>query len=380
MYGGGGMYGGGAYGAGMMGGMGSMMGGMYPGMGMSPYGYGGQPTIQQAVAPAGNLANGAPGTIGQTGQYLGPGGSPAPQQMQRGPRVIPNPFDNTLLIQGTSSEYDQILGLLRQLDIPPRQVLIEAKIYEVDLNGDLAAGVSALLEKKDTGSRDLNVATSAAGLALSTGLLVSRTKELLALVNASESTGRSRVISAPSLIATDSVPATMNVGTSVPTLTSQAVNPGVQQSGSSLFTNTISNTSTGVTLQVTARINPSGIVTMVINQVVSAPQAPAASSAIQSPSFQNRSFTTQITVQDGDTVAIGGIITENHTSSSAGVPFLHRIPVLGTAFGAKNTHTDRTELIIFFTPRVIYDSVQLQDATEELKSQLKRVGKLQRDQ
>ena len=68
------------------------------------------------------------------------------------PHVIPNPFDNTILIQGTPQEYAQIQNLLRQLDIAPRQVLIDAKIYEVDLKGAFAAGVSAYLEKKDSGS------------------------------------------------------------------------------------------------------------------------------------------------------------------------------------------------------------------------------------
>jgi general secretion pathway protein D len=119
---------------------------------------------------------------------------------------------------------------------------------------------------------------------------------------------------------------------------------------------------------------------MIINQQVSSPVAPEANAAIQSPSFTNRSMTTQMTVRDGDTVAIGGIITENHTESSSGVPFLHRIPVLGAAFGAKDVHTDRTELIIFLTPRVIYDTIQLDDATEEIKSNLKRVSKLMKDE
>jgi len=93
------------------------------------------------------------------------------QPTQRMPHVIPNPFDNTILIQGTQQEYEQILGLMRQLDIPPRQVLIDAKIYEVDLNGAFAAGVTAFLEKKDTGafSRTLNAATGAGGIALTTG-------------------------------------------------------------------------------------------------------------------------------------------------------------------------------------------------------------------
>src|SRR6185437_16398056 len=131
------------------------------------------------------------------------------------------------------------------------------------------------------------------------------------LLNTQESRGRSRVISAPSIIATDSIPATMNVGTQVPVLSSQGLSVGVQSGGSSVFATTVSNETSGVTLQIMARINSSGIVTMVINQQVSAPIAPAASSAIQSPSFSNRSVSTQVTVQDGEAVAISGAITEN---------------------------------------------------------------------
>jgi len=75
-------------------------------------------------------------------------------------------------------------------------------------------------------------------------------------------------------------------------------------------------------------------------------------------------------------VAISGAITENHTESSSGIPLLHRIPVLGGLFGAKNFSTSRTELIIFLTPHVIYDTNQISDATEEIRSQLKRVSKM----
>ena len=163
-----------------------------------------------------------------------------------------------------------------------------------------------------------------------------RSHELLAALTASETTSHTRVISAPSIIATDSIAASLNVGEDVPVLTSQAVAGGVQQGGSSLFTNTVSSRSSGVTLSILARVNSSGIVTMIINQNVSSPQAPAASSSIQSPSFQNRSFQTQITVQDGDTVAIGGIIQESNLQSSAGVPFLHRLPGIGALFGAQS--------------------------------------------
>jgi len=112
---------------------------------------------------------------------------------------------------------------------------------------------------------------------------------------------------------------------------------------------------------------------------VSAPQAPAADAAIQSPSFSKRNVVTQITLQDGDTIAIGGIIQETETNSSAGVPVLHRIPILGTAFGAKSINKQRTELLVFMTPRVIYDTNQMTEASEELKNSMRRLQKVIRE-
>ncbi len=403
-YGGGSGYGGAnGYGGGMNGYGSGMGGGMY-GAGTGSYGNGsyGTPYLQQSQMPAapspanpGLLNPTAMSSQDQTGQYLAPG-STGGMGGVRMPHVIPNPFDNTLLIQGTQQEYEQIRNLLQQLDVAPRQVLIDAKIYEVDLDNEFAAGVSSYLEKAGTSaaqsgvagtnttgltpSRVLAAAAGSGGLGLTTGALVLHSTELLAVLQASESRGRSKVISAPSIIATDSVQATMNVGTQVPVLTSQGVAGGVQSGGSSVFANTVSNQSTGVTLSLMAHVNSSGVVTMVINQQVSAPVAPAPSAAIQSPSFTNRSVSTQITVQDGDTVAIGGAILEQHTESSGGVPILHRIPIIGAAFGAKSYSTQRSELIIFLTPRVIYDTSQIIDATDEIKSNLKRVGKLMRDE
>jgi len=401
-------YGGMGYGGGYQGGMG------YPGAygggygGGYPYGggggYGGYQNVPQRPAAQGAArTEGGAGGADQTGTYLGAGYGE--QNMASIPHVIPDPFNNTLLIQATPQDWEQIKSLLQQLDVAPRQVLIDAKIYEVDLTEGMAGGVETFLQQAGsstsggitgngvgttgssgsligglTPSTVLSAAAGPGGLALTTGALVLKSHQLLALLTAQEQRGKSRVISAPSIIATDSIPATMNVGSQVPVLTSQAVAGGVQSGGNSVFTNTVSNQSSGVTLSMLAQVNSSGIVTMVINQQVSSPQPPSSGAAIQSPSFQNRSVTTQVTVQDGDTVAIGGIITESHTESSGGVPFLHRIPILGAAFGAKNYSTQRTELIIFLTPRVIYDTNQLTDASEELKSNLKRVQKLIREQ
>lgn len=390
-YGGGG-YGGNGYGGGGFGGGGFGGGGFGGGYApqSSPMGIA---TSQPAGMP---MAGG----VGQTGTYLNPGGMG--QLPPNTPIVIPNPFDNTILVKGTAQDIEQVKQLINSLDVAPRQVLIDAKIYEVDLSNEFAEGVESYLQKVGSNaatsvtgnsnsssgistiaglapSTALTAAGGPGGLALTIGGLVAKSTQLLGVLNLAESRGQSRVISAPSIIATDSIPATMNVGTQVPTLSSQAVVPGVQTSGNSVFANTVSNESSGVTLEIVARVNSSGIVTMIINQQVSAPIAPAASSAIQSPSFSNRSVSTQVTVHDGDTIAIGGAILEQHTDSTAGLPGLSRIPIIGPLFGAKNTTTSRTELIIFLTPRVIYDTNQITEATEEIKSNLKRVGKLIRD-
>jgi general secretion pathway protein D len=397
--------GGGYSGMGMgTGGYGGNMGG-YSGMGMNMGGYptvsgysggygggyagayqqGGSPYVTGATnmppisTPSGSNANPTP-TAGQgsdlTGAYLGLA-SGAGNMAPRGPTVVPNPFDNTILVRSTPQEWEQIKDLLQQIDIPPRQVLIDAKIYELDLTGAYSAGLTAYLAKKDSGAlgRPVNASTSSSGLTISAGTLVHHARELLGQINLAETAHQAHVISSPSIIATDSIPAVMNVGQDVPVLTSQGLAGGAQVGGNSPFTNTISNRSTGTTLSITARINSSGVVTMAIDQDVSAPLG-ASSNGIGSPSFSRRSFSTQVTVQDGDTIAIGGFIQEQKSNDSNGVPVLHRIPLLGALFGAKSYSSARTELIVFLTPRVIYDTNQIAEASDEIKSSMKRMQKM----
>src|SRR6185437_14200210 len=228
-YGGGGAYGGygggGGYGA-------SPYGGMYGGnqYGGNQYGGGAYQSPLAALAPPPTSAPAVAGA-GQTGQYLSPTGATGPTgALPPGiPNVIPNPFDNTLLVKGSQQDIEQIKTLLSQLDIAPRQVLIEAKIYEVDLDNEFAEGVASYLQKNGassatgvsgnnnnstnstgtsnggitglTPSTALTAAAGPGGLALTAGALILKNTQLLALLNTQESRGRSRVISAPSIIA-----------------------------------------------------------------------------------------------------------------------------------------------------------------------------------
>ena len=390
--GGGGMGGGGGFGGGFGGGGGGYGGfGGGGGYGGGGYGGGGFPGgTGGGYAPQGGQAPlGAPGSQGmtdQTGGYLNPN-NPYGAAQFHGPRIIPNPLDNSLLIQGTPQEYQSILKLLKELDIPPRQILLEAKIYEVSLSGAFASGVAAYLQTRAadgasaggrvSSARDFVASVTGAVVALQAGALVGRSRELLAFLNLRENATKSKVISAPSLIATDSIPASINVGNEVPTLTASTPS-NVQSGGNTQFAQSISSRNTGVTLNVMARVNPSGIVTLVINQEVSAPQPPG-SSGIQSPSFSKRTVQTQITMQDGDTIAIGGIINESMSQTSSGIPGLHKLPFIGGAFGNRSISKDRTELIVFMTPRVIFDNTDLLDASEELKSRLKKLRRIVRE-
>jgi general secretion pathway protein D len=398
-YGGGG-YGGGAYGGGGYGGgYGGSMGGAFGG---STSGYGSQNSFNSGFGAAGGCGtSGAMGGPGMGGGYgypsfggysaqtaaapaAGPlgaapavtataAGAPAAASgtTQNPPRIVPNPLDNSLLIQADAQQYQGILKLLKELDVAPRQILLEAKIYSVIMSGSFAMGVNYYFQQVSGMQRKPLASLVGAATQLSAGMLVGQAKELLAFLSLSDNATNARVISEPSLIATDSIPASLNVGSQVPVLTGTIITPG---GGTNTQTQSISSHDTGVTLQVNARVNPSGVVTLIIDQEVSNPTTTTTSS-IPTPSFDQQVVQTQITMQDGDTVAIGGLISENTSSGSAGIPGLNRLPYIGGLFGNKTYNHDRTELIIFMTPHVIYDTNDLLEASQELKASVRNIRK-----
>ena len=385
----GGFPGAGGRGAGMMGGagLGGFGGRSYGGYGGYGGGMGGFIQLPTGMAPGGATPLGVrqpqAGATDQTGELLGTQTvDPLSHAYTNAIRIVPDEMNNLILVQATKQEWEIVHKTLQQLDFPPRQVLIDAKIYEVAMEGAFSSGVSAMLREKgntDISTRKLTGGFDSVGhFNLTLGALVGNTRELAAILNATQTDGRSRIISAPSVIATDNIPASITVGTSIPTLSSQALAAGTQQDGSSLFTNTVTNVQTGVTLWITPRINASGIVTLMINQEVSVPMAPA-SGGIASPSIERRNVSTQITMADGDTVAIGGIMSETDLYSRSRVPLIGKVPILGSLFGSTSSSKQKTELIILITPRVIYDENELVTMSNELKSRLRSVRRLMRE-
>ena len=322
-------------------------------------------------------------TPAETPRDGGAGPLARPEEMIQGDiKIVADDQNNALIVQCSPQDYEVIEETIRELDRVPRQVLINVKIYEVELSDELSMGVSAFLQDRKNPVVSSPSATTAsyggggavsAGLNLAAKVLTGNTRELVAFLNAQETRSRSRVLSAPSVIASDNVAAFIQVGSQIPVLTSQGVVPG-GTGGSSLFSNTIQNRSTGIILNVTPRINAGGWVTLAVRQEVSSPGAPP-TAGIQSPSINIRSVNTQVTIKNGQTIAIGGIISESKGVSRNRVPLLGRIPGLGLLFGSTSRTTSRTELIALITPHVIEDIEQASDLTDALKSTLKGLKK-----
>lgn len=210
---------------------------------------------------------------------------------------------------------------------------------------------------------------------LTVGALVSNGRELLATITANENLSKVHMLSEPSLIATDSIPASITVGTQIPVSTGSTAIP---TSGGVAVSNTLSSENTGITFQVNARVNPSGIVTLMVNQEISGIDS-ADTTNTSSPAFSQQVVQTQITMQDGDTIAIGGTIQDTVSNTVTGVPGLDRLPFIGGLFGTKGRQHTRTEMIIFMTPHVIFDETGLIEASDELKSRLKDLRKMVKD-
>jgi general secretion pathway protein D len=212
------------------------------------------------------------------------------------------------------------------------------------------------------------------GLSLSGLAWVGGSTELIAFLNAQETHGRSKVLSAPTILASDNVMARIQVGSEVPMLSSQGVVPGGTGGGGSIFSGTVNNRSTGVILSVTPRINSSGWVTLKINQEVSSPGAPV-EGGLATPQINVKSVDTQATVKNGETIVIGGIISESNDRSTDRIPIIGNIPIIGYLFGNTTMSKKRNELIVMITPHVIQSLDDATAVSDEFKKKVQMLKK-----
>jgi len=128
---------------------------------------------------------------------------------------------------------------------------------------------------------------------------------------------------------------------------------------------------TGVLMQVTPHINQGGLVTLDVQVEVSDPGNPA--QVGDAPPLNTRSIQTIVNVQTGQTMVMGGLIGETKTNTSNGLPLLSRIPIIGGLFGTQELKNNRTELVMFITPRVVENELDLKTVVEDLRRRMERI-------
>ena len=288
-------------------------------------------------------------------------------------KIIADDTNNSLVILASPADFLMIESALHKLDITPLQVLIEASIIEVTLTDELSYGLEWFFKNKTgIGSKngvgrldlgDAGLASLAPGFSYG---IVDAAGAFRAVLNTLASESKINVLSSPSLMVLDNHTASINIGDSVPILTSQATS---NLTADAQTVNQIEYRDTGVLMTVTPRVNASGLIIMDIKQEVT-DVAETNSSGIDAPTFQQRSIESTISVNSGNTIVLGGLIRDNRSLSDSGVPVLHKAPIIGPLFGRTSDTLRRTELVILLTPRAIRDDHDAWKVTNEFKQKL----------
>lgn len=308
---------------------------------------------------------------------------------------------NSLLISATASQYDIIKSAIKRLDVEPLQVKIDAKILEVSLTDGLTFGVQWWLERAIQST--VSLPGTGTGPDTSTGLPLSATNPNLnrnifgglgglinatgaayvfdgpnarALVTALQSAGDTKVLSSPTLMVLNNKEASINVGVQIPVQSQFIVNPGT--GGGTGTQGFVQFRDTGLLLSVTPRVNPGGLVYLEIQQEQSAPSgAPDATGNVP---VSQKTISTEVAVQSGQTILLGGLITQSDSESSGGLPGLNKLPLIGGLFGRKTKSFNRSETLVLITPTVVYGGADaMREVTDAYVREFKGLQPLIKD-
>ena len=268
---------------------------------------------------------------------------------------------NSLIFYSTGKRYQSLLPMIKRLDVMPKQILLEATIAEVTLTDELSMGLEFAIRNGAFGygtSGALGVSTMGGfNLGYNNGF-----DKVLAQFMAKDN--RINLLSSPSIVVRDGVAATMSVGSDIPTVGSTTINPGTETQSTS-----VTYRKTGVELAVTPSISAQGLVVMAIDQKVSNTQKGGISIS-GSPSIFERSVKTEVIAQSGQTIMLGGFMSENTEISNTKVPLLGDLPILGHLFRGQTDATTKTELVILITPKVLDSTTQWQSISDKLSEQM----------
>lgn len=286
-------------------------------------------------------------------------------------RVVADESTNSLIITGSPHYFKAVREAMKQLDSTPLQVLVEARIMELTLADDLKYGLEWYLNGSRgsaSTSGGLNFRNIGAIGAVQPGFsyVVERAGEVRAALNGLADDSRLKVLSSPSLMVLNNRTASILVGDEVPIPTRQAVS---NISPEAPTVNEIKYRNTGILLTVSPRVNSGGMVTMDISQEVSS-VVNNTSSQIDAPTIQQRQLNSTVSIRNGQTVVLGGLIRDENSTRDAGVPLLKDIPGIGKLFSTTNNASKRTELVVLITPRVISNEKDTDAISNEYKEKM----------
>ena len=296
-------------------------------------------------------------------------------------RLTADPLNNTVLVLASPAGHALVEQALGMIDRPPAQVLLDAMIAEVTLNDTLRYGVQWFFETNgidgvaDTGRGGFGeTGFDADGTFPGFNFIMESQNSARLAIDALSGVTDLRVVSSPSIVVLNNRTATLNVGDQVPIITrsaSSVVDPDAP------IVNSVEFRDTGVILTVTPQISSTGMVTLDIEQEISnvaSRTAQGNASASGNPTISQRSIVTTVSARSGQTVALGGLIGENRDGQRSGVPGLSDLPVIGGAFRNESISTQRTELLIFITPRIINDEYGAASIMRELRDRFELMG------
>jgi len=312
-------------------------------------------------SPDGDASRSSPTSAGE-----GP-----PRGVFQNVRITADTINNSVVVYSNQEDYRVIEAALRDFDRPRLQVAIEATVAEVTLTNDLAYGVQYFLSggKAQVGLFSAVTAAAQTSVLQQTlpgfnAVLGSATNPHI-ILNALSNVTSVKVLSSPSIVVMDNQPALLQVGDEVPITTSSAT---VLSNSNTPVVNTIEMRNTGVILKVLPHVAANGTVQLEVDQEVSNIVNPDQQTL--TPTISERRIHSTVAVTSGQTVLLGGLISDNDNRSRSGVPGLSDVSVIGGLFGNTNNKRQRTEIIIFIRPQLVRNSVDQRAVTEEFREKL----------
>lgn len=317
--------------------------------------------------PAGGREGGdRPGGAASPAQVAPPAQAPA---QAAGIRFVADTRNNSVMVYSTASMFRRIREVVQGLDVPQAQVVIEVTILDVNINDNLSHGVQwylsaqGLTVRSGTGARlpEENVGGGRLRASISAG-----TVQADLVLKALQDVTTVKVISSPYLTVLDGKTARLVIGDQIPysTRSQQSSN-----NGTLTVTEETEVKDTGVILEVTPRINANDAVVLNISQSVSTPQ-PSAAQGNTRPVISTREMKSDVIVQSGRTILLGGLIEDKVDRTVSGVPVAQNLPLVGGMFKQTTDQVRRVELIAMITPRVIRNSSQIESITRLLRGQM----------